>query len=211
MEKDAVFIKKNPLYLITDSTLSGLSHTEVVKEALDAGIRAVQLREKRMSKSDIFREAQKIRRITLREKALFIINDYLDIAMAVKADGVHLGQDDLPLEEARKVAGENMIIGISTHNLRQAKAAQKGGADYVGFGPVFHTSTKDAGLPRGMIKLKELKNHITIPVAAIGGIGADNIQLVLDNGADVCAVMSGIIHGNIKENVNKYLSALDLN
>ncbi|UCH44177.1 MAG: thiamine phosphate synthase, partial [Nitrospiraceae bacterium] len=207
LEKAVMFNNINPLYLITDRTLSGLSHVEMVREALDAGIRTVQLREKRMPKNAVFREALKVRQISARKKALFIINDYLDIALAVKADGVHLGQSDLPVEEARRVAGKDIIIGISTHNLRQAKAAQKGGADYIGFGPLFPTSTKDAGLPRGIEKLRELKKHITIPIAAIGGIGVENINAVMENGADACAVISGILHGNIKENIKQYLNA----
>ncbi len=161
-----------------------------------------------MSKKDIFREAVSIRALTLRHKTRFIINDYIDIAMAVNADGVHLGQDDMPVEEARRIVGGKKLIGVSTHSLKQAIAAQDAGADYIGFGPISYTSTKDSGRPKGLKALKKIKSHVKIPVAAIGGITWENIKEVLGCGADAAAVVSGILSGDIRKNTEKYLSAV---
>jgi len=132
------------------------------------------------------------------------VNDYIDIALAVNADGVHLGQEDMPVEEARRIMGRKKIIGISTHSLRQAKEAQDRGADYIGFGPMFHTSTKDAGRPKGLKALSRIRQHIKIPIVAIGGITWENINDVLDAGADACAVASGVLSGDIKTNVRMF-------
>ncbi len=200
-----LFSKKNFLYLITDTKVAGISHVQIARRAISAGIRIIQLREKQMSKKDVYKEAACIRYLALKHKITFIVNDYIDIALAVDADGVHLGQEDMPVEEARKIMGRKKIIGISTHTIKQALRAQKAGADYIGFGPIFHTSSKDAGYPKGTKALKEIKNHIKIPIVAIGGITWENINEVLHSGADACAVISGILTGNIKANIKKYL------
>ncbi len=196
------------LYLITDRDISGLSHARTARRAIAAGIRIIQLREKGMSKKDIYREALSVRSLTRKHKTAFIVNDYTDIAMAVDADGVHLGQDDMPVEEARRIMGRKKIIGVSTHTLKQALAAQDAGADYIGFGPVSHTATKDAGRPRGLNALKKVRSRVKIPVVAIGGITPGNIREVLGCGADAVAVISGILRGDIRKNTEKYLSAL---
>ncbi len=162
-----------------------------------------------MPKKDIYREALIIREIAERHKVTFIINDYIDIALAAGAGGVHLGQEDMPLEEARKILGSRKIIGISTHTLRQAVRAEEAGADYIGFGPMFHTSTKDAGHPKGIKALQNIRREVNIPVVAIGGIAPDNAVRVLDAGADAIAVASGILSGDIRENVTKFLSKID--
>jgi thiamine-phosphate pyrophosphorylase len=128
-----------------------------------------------------------------RSNAAFIVNDHPDIAMAVDADGVHLGQDDLPIEEARKLMGGRRIIGISTHSVEQASAAQSAGADYVGFGPVFTTKTKDAGPRQGIEGLRQVRKAVTLPVIAIGGINVGNLDEVLRAGADGVAVISAIL------------------
>jgi thiamine-phosphate pyrophosphorylase len=202
------FTKANFLYLITDTGIANLSHTQIARRAIAAGIKIIQLREKYMSSKDIYKEAVTIRDITRRHKVIFIINDYIDIALAVNADGVHLGQEDMPIQEARKIVGRRKIIGVSTHGLKQALKAQDAGADYIGFGPMFHTTTKYAGRPRGIKALREIGKHITIPVVAIGGITWDNINEVLNAGADVAAVASGLLSGDIKTNVKKYLNAI---
>ncbi|MEE8328484.1 MAG: thiamine phosphate synthase [Thermodesulfovibrionia bacterium] len=203
-----VFKKKGTLYLITDRTISGLSHSEIARQAISAGVRIIQLREKNMSRKALYLEAASLRSLTSRHRATLIINDYVDIALAVNADGVHLGQDDMPIKEARKILGRNKIIGISTHNLKQALRARKAGADYIGFGPIFSTATKNAGVPKGINSLAEIRRHITIPVIAVGGINIENAPDVLKAGADAIAVASGILSGNIRENVRKFLQVL---
>jgi len=202
-----LFAKSKALYLITDRTISGLSLPEIVEKALTAGIRTIQLREKNMPKREIFSDAVSIRNLTLKHHATFIINDYVDIALATDADGVHLGQKDMPIKEARRILG-NKIIGISTHSLKQALDAQKGGADYIGFGPIFKTTTKDAGHPKGVNALIEIKKHIKIPVVAIGGITIKNASRVFGAGADATALASGILSGDIKTNTKKILSVI---
>lgn len=175
-----------------------------VSVLLESGIRWVQYRDKTGTRKEIFFRALLLRELTGRYGACLIVNDYVDIALAVDADGVHLGQDDLPLEEARRIMGDR-IIGISTHNLREAAEAEKAGADYIGFGPVFDTATKDAGLPVGTDALREIKRAVGIPVIAIGGIRAENLGSVLDTGCDGVAVSSGLMKGDIKDNVRKFL------
>lgn len=128
-----------------------------------------------------------------RSGAAFIVNDHPDIAMAVDADGVHLGQDDLPVEVARKLMGGSRIIGVSTHSVEQARAAQSAGADYIGFGPIFMTRTKDAGPRQGIEGLRQVRKAVTLPVIAIGGINSGNLDEVLRAGADGVAVISAIL------------------
>ena len=197
-------INLHPLYLITDRTTSSLNLTEITQKAVSAGIKTIQLREKNMTKKELYKEALSIRKFTLKHRAAFIINDYVDIALAVNADGVHLGQEDMPIREARKLLGKNKIIGISTHSMKQAVDAQRAGADYIGFGPIFKTTTKDAGKPKGIKSLIEIKKHIKIPVVAIGGITIDNVSEVFKSGADAAAVASGILSGDIKRNIERF-------
>jgi thiamine-phosphate pyrophosphorylase len=128
-----------------------------------------------------------------RSSAVFIVNDHPDIAIAVDADGVHLGQDDLPVEEARKLMGGSRIIGVSTHSVEQARAAQSAGADYIGFGPIFTTKTKDAGPHQGIEGLRQVRKAVALPVIAIGGINTANLDKVLREGADGVAVISAIL------------------
>jgi thiamine-phosphate pyrophosphorylase len=202
------FFRNNSIYLITDRIIAGMSHAEIARRAVSAGIKVIQFREKSMSKKDIFKEALAVRNITRSGKAKLIINDHIDIAMAVNADGVHLGQKDIPVDAARRIFGKGRIIGISTHNMRQALKAQAGGADYIGFGPVFRTGTKDAGRPRGLKALKNIRERISIPVVAIGGIKRDNISSVINAGADACAIISGILAGDMKLNIGKYRASI---
>lgn len=178
---------------------------DIVLEALESGIKWIQYREKDMPKREMFYQAVKLREMTRRFDACFILNDYVDIALAVDADGVHIGQDDLPLAETRKIMGYTKIIGVSTHTLHEAREAERGGADYIGFGPIFYTATKDAGEPKGVDVLRKIKDSVKIPVIAIGGIKADNVKLIFDNGCDGVAVSSGLSDGNIRENVRTFL------
>jgi len=198
----------NGLCFITARKESCITLKEIVTSALRAGVRCIQYREKDKARREIYKEALILRKLTNEFGAVFIVNDYTDIALAVNADGVHLGQEDLPLKEARKILGKKKIIGISTHSAEEAIAAEAGGADYIGFGPVFHTATKDAGKPKGIATLREIKKLIKIPVVAIGGINTENFESVIDSGADAVAVSSAIIQGDIEDNVLRFLKIL---
>ncbi len=203
-----LFSRYKKLYFITDSTVSDLGNIETVKISLNAGVRMIQLREKNYPKKKLFEEAVSLKKLAQRYGATLIINDHIDIALAADADGVHLGHEDMPLNEARTILGKNRIIGISTHSLKQAIDAQRAGADYIGFGPVFKTITKDAGKPKGINSLKKIKQHIKIPVVAIGGITPETAPDVLGAGADALAVASAILSGDIKENTERLLSVI---
>jgi thiamine-phosphate pyrophosphorylase len=187
------------IYFITDRTYCDLSVHEMVSAVLNAGIRIIQYRDKDRTRGEIYEEAAKLRELTRSFDAMLIINDHADIALAVDADGLHLGQDDLPLKEARKLVG-NMLVGISTHSVAQAREAEAGRADYIGFGPIFQTTTKDAGSPQGLDNLRLIKQNVSIPVVAIGGISRDNADSVISAGADALAVATGICKGNINDN-----------
>ncbi|MBI5075939.1 MAG: thiamine phosphate synthase [Nitrospirae bacterium] len=195
---------------ITDRTCSQLPVIDMVKRVLDGGITFIQYREKQMARREIYAEALKLRALTLSYNAVFIINDHADIALAVEADGVHLGQDDLPLQEARKIMGRR-IIGISTHSMEQAQSAEAGGADYIGFGPIFHTSTKDAGAPKGVDILTAIKQNCSIPVVAIGGISIDTVADVMHAGAAAVAVATAICRGDITQNAKRFCGIIQKN
>jgi thiamine-phosphate pyrophosphorylase len=199
------------LYFITGQETDTLSFEEMTIRVLQAGVKWVQYRAKDLSRRKIYEESIRLMDITKKFDAAFIINDHPDIAIAADADGVHLGQDDLPVKEARKIMGKNMIVGISTHTVEQARDADRDGADYIGFGPVFHTTTKDAGRPTGVAMLREIKRQVRIPVVAIGGITAENIRPVLEAGADAVAVSSAILRGDIAENIERFLEIIKLN
>jgi len=195
------------LCLVTDRKFCGLSCEELSRIALEAGVRWIQYREKEKTRREIYYEARKLRSLTSEYGATLVVNDHADIALAVDADGVHLGQDDLPLKEARRIVGRR-LIGISTHTLTQAKEAEQDGADYIGFGPVFFTTTKDAGEPRGVEMLSLIRESVEIPVVAIGGISAETFSLVWEAGADAVAVASAVLRGNISENVRLFMRVL---
>lgn len=189
---------------ITDSTYCILPAGDMVSRVLEAGIHCIQYREKGKPRRELYETALHLRKITRSHHATLIINDHADIALAVDADGVHLGQDDLPLDAARRIMG-NRLIGISTHTLMQAHEAARGGADYIGFGPVFRTSTKDAGPPVGVDNLRLIKQNVPIPVVAIGGIGLANLDSVLETGADAVAVATAICRGDMEENTKNLI------
>lgn len=191
------------LYAIIDNTLAPhLPHPELAERVLKGEARIIQLRVKpsvpvsgksTLSDRELLETAKAIRNITRQHKASFIINDRADIALAAEADGLHLGQNDLPLSEARRILGKNKVIGISTHNLKEAERAEREGADYLGFGPVFSTETKEEGLPpRGIESLKQVVAAIKLPIIAIGGINEKNIKEVIRTGAAGAAIISSI-------------------
>ena len=197
------------LCFITDHKASSLPFEDMTRRALKSGVQWIQYRDKENPRREIYKNSVMLRQITKDSRAFFTINDHTDIALAAGADGVHLGQDDLPLGEARKIMGKNKIIGISTHTPEQAAEAERNGADYIGFGPVFHTGTKDAGSPKGIAMLGEIKKNIGIPVVAIGGIEIGNLVSVLETGVDAVAVASAILRGDIEENAKRFMDIMN--
>ncbi len=194
---------------IADGGLSAGGVEDAVKAVLDAGVRWIQYREKRLCRRDIFFAAERLRMLTQEYGAVLTVNDHADIALAVDADGVHLGQDDLPLAAARKIMG-GKCIGISTHDMDQALDAAQNGADYIGFGPVFRTSTKDAGEPRGPELLGDVVSSVGIPVVAIGGINLGNLREVLRRGVAAVAVASGIlVSGDLYSTARDFVNIVD--
>ena len=183
------------LYVVTDSDLSkGRTDAEVARLAYEGGADAVQLRMKHSDGREMLEQAMEIRKVADEFCKFFFVNDRVDIAMASGADGVHLGQSDIPLEVARDLMGETAIIGISVDNVDQAIAAAEGGADYIGIGSIFNTSTKpDAKQGVGLGAIYEIREAVDIPIVAIGGINRGNIQDVVRAGADAAAVVSAVV------------------
>lgn len=183
------------LYVVTDGRLmAGLTHRQIAKDAVSGGADVIQLRDKELAGRELFNTACEIREITRSAGALFIVNDRIDIALASGADGVHLGQDDLPLYVARTLAPGKFIIGISVRSVTEAVNAEAGGADYVAVSPVFGTGTKpDAGPGIGTALITSIRKNISIPVIGIGGIRKENTREVIMAGADGIAVVSAVI------------------
>lgn len=198
------------VYPITDVCLSGVSHAAQVQSLIDGGANFIQLREKYLAPKDFYFEAEKALEIARRNNVKIIINDRVDIALASKADGVHLGQDDLPPEKAREILGENTIIGFSTHNIKQAIAAIKLPVDYIAIGPVFATKTKEnPDEIVGLENVKKVREAIgDFPLVAIGGINYENLQSVLDAGVNSVAIVSSIVSDaeKIAENFRRFNS-----
>ncbi len=183
------------LYLITDrKQVRRSSLAEVIEAALKSGIKAVQLREKDLSGRDLYETAREIRNLTALYGAKLFINDRTDIALAVDADGVHLGGGSIPVCAARRILGGKKLIGVSCHNLTDALSAEENGADFITFGPVYYTPSKAPyGDPVGIASLKEAAGLLTIPVFALGGIKKENIPEVITSGAHGIALISAII------------------
>ena len=183
------------LYAITDARLSGLSHAEQVLRLGRGGARLIQLREKQRGAREFFPEAEAALSAARALGVRLIINDRVDVALALGADGVHLGQDDMPPEAARRILGERAVIGFSTHNLQQALAASSLPVDYLALGPIFPTSSKENPDPtvglEGLRRVREAVPHL--PLVAIGGITPENAQAALDAGADSLAVISALL------------------
>lgn len=215
MSGHRVTAKKRPeayqggICFITDRGLCPLTCLEMARLVLEAGVKWLQYRDKDRDRLGLYRTALALRELTSAYGASLIINDFADIAAAVGADGVHLGQEDIPLREARKILGEGKIIGISTHSLEEALRAEADGADYVGFGPVYATATKKAGRPKGVARLGEVGEKLRIPVVAIGGIDHKRLPDVMESGAKAVAVASSILSkGDISRNAESFLTGL---
>lgn len=183
----------SPLYLITDRQASGRrSIPDLVKAAMEGGLKLLQYREKELPKRETFHVAQVLRELTQSAGATLIINDDLDLAMAVEADGVHLGQEDLPLPVARKILGPGKILGISVRDVTAAQRAVQEGADYIAVGPIFRSSTKQVRSPMGCGIVREIRNIVRLPLFGIGGIDPSNACEVIQAGADGVAVIASL-------------------
>lgn len=208
-----------PLYAITDFQLAApLTHAEQASLLIEGGVRLVQLREKRSDADDFFDEVVRALQVARERGARIIVNDRADIALAARADGVHLGQTDMPPEAARRLLGEKAIVGFSTHNLEQARAAAQMPIDYLAVGPVFATRTKEnpdetVGLD-GVRRVRDelLRLNSTLPLVAIGGITIENARQVLAAGADSVAIVSALVGGapeSLKERARRFVTLLD--
>ncbi|MDR0524067.1 MAG: thiamine phosphate synthase [Candidatus Methanoplasma sp.] len=183
------------LYVVTDSALSGgLPDSEVARRAYEGGADAVQLRMKGAPGGEMLRQARIIKGIADSMSRLFIVNDRADVALLSEADGVHLGRSDVPIEDARGMLGEHMIIGASVHSVEEAEEAAEAGADYLSVGSVFRTGTKgDAIQGLGLGPVFEIKRSVGLPLVAIGGINLGNVREVIRAGADSAAVASAVV------------------
>lgn len=195
------------LYLITDRTVAKMPLPEAVQLALQGGVRAIQLREKGLPVRELLSLAQEVRSTSKEFGAKLFINDRVDIAVAVEADGVHLGRQSMPASAVRKIVGPDMLIGVSTHNVREAEEAEKEGADFITYGPVFETPSKTRyGPPVGIYSLKMAKKNVHIPVFALGGVKSGIINEIFNAGADGVAVISAIFGADNIKNAAELLN-----
>ena len=187
-------LKECKIYLVTDEkSCKGKDFYSCIEEAIESGVKIVQLREKNLSSKDFYEKALKVKEICKNYEVLFIINDRLDIAQAVGADGVHLGQSDMPIEKAREILKDKFLIGTTARNIEEAKKAELLGADYIGSGAIFGTSTKDNAKKLEMTELKKIVNSVKIPVFAIGGININNVWMLKNIGLQGVCSVSGIL------------------
>ncbi|MCX5710689.1 MAG: thiamine phosphate synthase [Candidatus Omnitrophica bacterium] len=212
MKSKKRLLRESRLYLILDKkTLGRRSLPAVTGKLKNSGFGVLQLRDKASSKIKVLKEAFLLSRLLAKSKTLFIINDHPDIAAICGADGVHLGQSDYSIRMARRMLGNNMIIGVSCHSFKQALQAQKNGADYIGIGPVFSTPTKPEYKPIGLKELGKLRGRIRIPYFAIGNINKSNLESLLAIGAKRAAFCRAILKSKnparetkeLKELINK--------
>lgn len=193
-------------YFITDRDLSQKGNREDVKSALSAGVCAIQYRNKINDIEVMVEEAKEIKKLCDQTSVPFIVNDALDVALVVDADGIHIGQGDVAYKAAREALGSDKMIGVSVSTLEQALLAKEAGADYLGVGPIFETATKlDAGTPCGIHLIREIKKVCHLPLIAIGGITLENAKSVIEAGADsVCAISAVIGKENVEKEIQKF-------
>lgn len=205
MELNKLRLKDKKLYLVTNSDKFDTDDEflDAVASALKGGVQIVQLREKTAPAARMIELGKKIRELCSIYNALFIVNDRIDIAQILQADGVHLGQDDIDIKYAREILGTNFIVGVSTHKPEQAIKAQEDGADYIGVGPIFETPTKQGRQAVGLAYVDWAKEHINIPFFAIGGIDLENVDDVISAGAGRVAVVRAIINQQSPESSAK--------
>jgi len=195
------------LYLVTDKNLSqGRTNLAVVESAIQGGVTCVQFRDKDASREDFITEAMLLKKILARYSIPLIINDRVDVAAEIDADGVHLGQNDMAIEEARELLGKSKIIGISAESLEDAIEAEKKGADYIAISPVFETATKvDTAIPLGLEGVNQIRRNVKISLVGIGGIKLENAAAIIKAGADGVAVVSAIVSAVSPEDASRQL------
>jgi thiamine-phosphate pyrophosphorylase len=198
------------LYVILDTqALQGRNHVEVAGQVIKGGASVIQLRDKMQSRHKLLRLARELKKLCSEHGVLFIVNDYLDLVLAADADGLHLGQDDLPVSEARRLLPTGKIIGCSTTGVDQAVKAQSDGADYVAVGAIYptpsKTSTTTPAMVVGLQMIREVRSAVSIPLIAIGGITADNISDVKNTGADAVAVIGAVLGAESPEEATRKL------
>lgn len=206
MKDIAHILNTTPLYGMTAEDLSfSRDNISDVRDMLAAGIKIIQYREKEKTGKEMYAQCVKLREMTADAGALFVIDDFTDLALAVEADGVHIGQDDLPIEAVREIAGDRLFIGLSTHSPEQARDAVKKGADYIGVGPIFETHTKkNVCAPVGLSYLDYVVQNISLPFVAIGGIKEHNLSEVYAHGAKCACLVTGIVGSeDIKSTVDR--------
>ncbi len=193
-------------YFITDTELSLAGNENDVRSAVSCGVEVVQYRNKNAETRRMYEEAVLLRKICRDSGSIFLVNDRVDIALATQADGVHLGQLDMPCLAARKLLGSESIIGVTVHNVSEALQAKSMGADYLGVSPIFQTATKpDAGKPAGIRLIEEIRAQVTIPLIAIGGINHSNAGEVVRAGADgLCAISCVVAKENVRDEILKF-------
>ena len=197
------------LYAITDRSWTGeKSLYEQIEEALKNGVSCLQLREKNLDEDEFIKEAKKTAALCKKYNIPFIVNDNVNVAIASNADGIHIGQDDMDIKKVRSLVGEKMIIGVSAHTVKEAREAEKNGADYIGIGAVFNTSTKNDVMQVSYEKLKSICEAVSIPKVAIGGINKDNISKLKGSKVDGVAVISAIFGAKDIGSATKELSIL---
>ncbi|MHB1007151.1 MAG: thiamine phosphate synthase [Chloroflexota bacterium] len=183
------------VYVVTDGALSrGRSHEQVVTEAIEGGANVIQLREKHASSRELVELGRRLRDLTREAGVLFIVNDRVDVALAVDADGVHVGQDDIPADMVRRLIGPDKVLGVSAATREEARKAKADGADYLGVGAIYATSSKDdAGAPTGPALLKQIREAVDLPLVAIGGLNIHNAAEAIAYGADGVAVIAAVV------------------
>jgi thiamine-phosphate pyrophosphorylase len=196
------------LYLVLDTmAVKERDEVEVAAAAIRGGVKTIQLRDKQRSKAELLTTARKLRGLCAEKGVLFMVNDHIDIALAVNADGVHLGQDDLPLAEARRILPIDMLIGCSTHSVAEAVKAQTNGADYLAMGSIYPTTSKEKFKLVGLDTLRRARLKVSLPLIAIGGINHSNVQEVMKAGADSVAVISAVLGADDVEKAARGLAA----
>lgn len=194
------------LCIITDTVIQKkYSHFEIAEMAIKGGADMIQFRDKTMSTSELIETAIKLKKLCVKHKVTFVVNDRVDVAMISDADGVHLGLEDISIKDARKLLGKNKIVGGTAHTLQEAVEAEKNKADYIGFGHIYATASKlKNDNPKGTSYLRKVVNNIRTPIIAIGGIGSKNIREVIDTGVYGAAVIGSVVKSkNPVEEVKK--------
>ena len=196
------------LYLVLDTqALKGRDAVEVAARAIRGGAKVIQLRDKQLMRGEVLEIARRLKEICAEKGVLFIVNDYLDIALAAGADGLHLGQEDLPLAEARRLLPIDSLIGCSATSLSQAVRAQAGGADYVAVGSIYPTLSKEKFKLVGLETLRRVRSRVSLPLIAIGGIDHTNVKEVMKAGATGVAVISAVLGADDVEEATRRLAA----